>query len=57
MIKLKERKKIRKCFKYEKEDYIKRFCRVKQKEITLVIFDVSENEKVLKQKRSQDLKI
>ena len=29
MIKLKEKKEIRKCFKYENEDHIKRFYRVK----------------------------
>ena len=48
MIKLKEKRETRKCFKYEKKSHIRRFYRVKQKEITLVIFDVSKNEKVLK---------
>ena len=52
IIKLKERKKIRKYFKYEKESHIKRFYKIKQKKITFVIFDTSKNEKVLKTKES-----
>ena len=56
-IKSKEKKKIRKYFKYEKENYIRRFCKVKYKKITLAIFNVSENEKVLKTKKSQNSKI
>ena len=51
-IKSKEKRKIQKYFKYKKESHIKRFYRVKQKKITLVIFDTSKNEKVLKTKRS-----
>ena len=57
MIKSKEKKEIRKCFKYEKEDHIRRFYRVKQKKTILVIFDTSKNEEVLKQERNQDSKI
>ena len=48
MIELKERRETRKCFKYKKEDQIRRFCRTKQKETTLVTFDASKNEEVLK---------
>ena len=52
-------KKKRKCFKYEKVSHIRRFCRSKEnlskeKEDTLVIFEESENENVLKKKRSQN---
>ena len=57
MIELKERKEIRKYFKYEKENHIKRFYKIKQKEIIFTTFDTSKNEKVLKTKESQDSKI
>ena len=57
MIESKERKETQKYFKCEKEGHIKRFCRAKQKEVTLATFDASENEEVLKQKRSQDSEI
>ena len=57
MIELKEKRKIRKCFKYEKKNHIRRFYKIKQKKTTLVIFDVSENEEVLKQERNQDSEI
>ena len=57
MIKLKEKRKTRKCFKYEKENHIRRFYRIKQKKTILVIFDTLKNEKVLKTKRNQNLKI
>ena len=52
MIELKKKREIRKCFKYGKEDYIRRFCKIKQKETILAIFDASENEEVLKQERN-----
>ena len=52
VIESKEKREIRKCFKYEKEDHIKRFYKVKQKKVILVIFNVSENEEVLKQERN-----
>ena len=50
-------KKKRKCFKYRKVRYIRRFCRSKEnlskgKKDILVIFKESENENVLKKKRS-----
>ena len=52
-------KKKRKCFKCKKVNYIRRFCRSKEnfskeKKDTLVIFKESENENVLKKKKSQD---
>ena len=49
-----KRKKIRKCFKYEKIGYIKRFCR--QKNIFNNL-ETSENETVLTEKKSQDEKL
>ena len=52
MIESKKRRKIQKYFKYEKENHIRRFYRIRQKKTTLVIFDASENEEVLKQKRN-----
>ena len=54
IIELVKRRKTRKYFKYEREDHIRRFYKTKQKEITLVIFDVSENDEVLKTKENQD---
>ena len=59
-IKLNEfNKKKRKYFKYEKVSHIRRFCRnkenlLKEKKDTLVVFKKSENENVLKKKRSQN---
>ena len=52
-------KEKRKYFKYGKVDYIQRFCRskenlLKEKEDTLIAFEESENENVLKKKGSQD---
>ena len=52
-------KKKRKYFKCEKIDYIRRFCRSKEnlskgKKDTLVVFEKSENENVLKKKESQN---
>ena len=63
LIKLDEfSKKKRKYFKYEKVDYIRRFCRnkenlSKEKKDTLIVFEKSENENVLKKKRSQNEKL
>ena len=50
-------KKKRKYFKYEKVGHIQRFCRnkenlPKEKKDTLTTFEKSENENVLKKKRS-----
>ena len=50
-------KKKRKCFKYEKVRYIRRFYRnkenlSKEKKNTLAVFEESENENVLKRKRN-----
>ena len=62
-IKLNElNKKKRKYFKYEKIDYIRRFCRSKEnlskeKKDILVTFEKSENENVLKRERSQNEKL
>ena len=62
-IKLNEfNKKKRKYFKYEKVNYIWRFYRSKEnlskeKKDTLTIFEKSENENVLKKKKSQDEKL
>ena len=55
-------KKKRKCFKCGKIDYIRRFCRnkenlPKEKKDTLIVFEESENENVLKKKRSQNEKL
>ena len=55
-------KEKRKYFKCEKVDYIRRFCRSKEnlskgKKDTLTVFEESENENVLKKKRSQDEKL
>ena len=55
-------KKKRKCFKYEKVDYIRRFYRSKEslskgKEDILVVFKKSKNENVLERKESQDEKL
>ena len=49
-----KRKEIRKCFKYEKIEYIRRFYR--QKNI-LNSLETLENETVLTEKRSQDKKL
>ena len=55
-------KKKRKCFKYEKMDHIRQFCRNKEnlskgKKDILTVFEKSENENVLKRKKSQDEKL
>ena len=55
-------KKKKKYFKYEKVNYIRRFCRSKEnfskeKKDILVVFEESKNENVLKKKRSQDEKL
>ena len=52
-------KKKRKYFKCEKVGYIRRFCRSKEnlskeKKDTLVVFEESENENVLKKEESQN---
>ena len=57
VIESKEKRETRKYFKYGKESHIRRFCRAKQKEVTLAIFDTSENEEVLRQERNQDSEI
>ena len=55
-------KKKRKCFKYKKVDYIRRFYQSKEnlskeKKDTLTVFEKSENENVLKKKASQNEKL
>ena len=55
-------KKKRKYFKYEKVNYIQRFCRnkenlSKEKKDFLIIFKKSKNENVLKKKRNQNEKL
>ena len=55
-------RKKRKYFKCEKVDYIRRFYRSKEnlskeKKDTLTVFEESENENVLKKKKSQDEKL
>ena len=55
-------KEKRKCFKYGKVDYIRRFCRnkeslSKEKKDILIVFEKSENENILEKKRSQNEKL
>ena len=55
-------KEKRKYFKYEKVNYIRRFCRSKEnlskeKKDTLTVFEKSKNENVLKKKKSQNEKL
>ena len=55
-------KKKRKCFKCEKIGHIRRFCQSKEnlskeKKDTFIVFEKSENENVLKKKRSQNEKL
>ena len=55
-------KKKRKYFKCKKVGYIRRFCRnkenlSKEKKDTLTVFEESENENVLKKKKSQNEKL
>ena len=48
------KKKIRKCFKYEKIGHIRRFCRQKN---TLNNLEMSKNETVLTEEESQNEKL
>ena len=54
-------KEKRKYFKYKKVNYIRRFCRSKEnlskeKKDTLIVFEESKNENVLKKEKNQDEK-
>ena len=51
-IKVKERRETQKYFKCEKKSHIKRYYRIKQKQITFTIFNASKNEKVLETKKN-----